>query len=58
MVVLVTKMGLNYWNGIIIVIVPMAVLDHYGHHGGMHIYFIFDDPNWTSNVLGQRLPWD
>ena len=34
--VLVTHVGLNYWNGIIIVIVPMTVLDRYGHHGGMH----------------------
>ena len=33
---LVTRTALNYWNGIIIVIVPIAVFDHYGHHGGMH----------------------
>ena len=33
---LVTHTGLNYWNGIIIDIVPMEVLDHYGHHCGMH----------------------
>ena len=36
MVVLVTRTGLKYWNGIIIVIVSMAVLDHYDHHGGMN----------------------
>jgi len=41
----------------IIYFVPMAVLDHYGHHGGMHT-LTSDDPNRTGNVLGRWLPWD
>ena len=36
MVVLVTHMRINYWNEIIIIIVPMEIVDYYGHHGGMH----------------------
>ena len=53
----VTKMRLFNWIWNIIVIDPMAVLDLYGHHGGMHT-FAFDDPNRTGNVLGGRLSWD
>ena len=49
--------GVNVLVWIITIIVPMAVLDHYGHHGGMHT-LAFDDPNRTGNVLGQWLPWD
>ena len=52
-----TQMGLLNWNWNAIVIVPMAVLNHYAHYGGMHT-FAFDDPNRTNNVLGRRLPWD
>ena len=48
----VTQMGLFIWNCNTIVIVPMTVLDYYGHHGGMHT-FAFDDPNRTGNVLGR-----
>ena len=46
------SLGTDYIN-----FVPMAVLDHYGHHGGMHT-LTFDDPNRTGNVLGRWLPWD
>ena len=28
--------GVNVLVWIITIIVPMTVLDHYGHHGGMH----------------------
>ena len=46
--------GVNVLVWFITIIVPMAVLDHYGHHGSMHT-FAFDDPNRTGNVLGRRL---
>ena len=49
--------GVNAFVWIIIIIIPMAILDHYGHHGGMHT-LAFDDPNRMGNVLGRWLPWD
>ena len=54
-VVLVNCMG--YYIGFenIIIIVQMAVLDHYAWG---YAYFTFDDPNRIGNVLDRRLPWD
>ena len=49
--------GVNIFGLDYIIIVPMAVLDHYGYHGGMHT-LTSDDPNRTCNVLGLGLPWD
>ena len=49
--------GVNVLVWIITIIVPMAVLDHYGLHGGMHT-LAFDVPNRMGNVLGRWLPWD
>ena len=52
---LVTHTGLNYWNGIIIVIVPMTVFDHYGHHEGMHTLPLTTPTGRTTSQVGSCL---
>ena len=42
--------------GIIINIVPMAVLDHYGHHGGMHTLPLTTRRLRLEFALGLALP--